>query len=705
MENKSREYDLHLEKLKLKDTINIINQEILNSIAYRKSLTNEIINYRKKFIEEYKDDEDAVIEYFDHERYVQEEAFRKVDKRLKEFNILKYSPYFGNITFEDKEFKDLDKYYIGRFGVTPDGYSEPLIVDWRAPVSSLFYAGTLGEHSYEAPNGKIEVDLKGRRQYIIKKGELSGMFDSAIDVKDEILQMVLGNNSNDKLKDIVMTIQKEQDEIIRQPRFSTTVVNGVAGSGKTTIALHRVAYLLYNYRKQLEDKLLILGPNSIFMEYISSVLPSLGESGGVKQKTFRDFAMEYVDSNLNIVPFNYEIESVLNKNHEAIKEIEYKGSSTFTDDLNKLIDKMEKQYFNAENLMFNGEILVSKEEIEKLINIEYKSMPLFRRGSKLKRILYNKIKYKRDDEFRAIEKKYRDKKQAMDSKQLSIEENNLEFSRKLEIRELVRRVLDAKASLVYLQGKSIENIYNNFNDNKPLLNDDLAAIIYLKIKLQGIKVKEELKHIVIDEAQDYSPLQFLVIKGLTLCNSFTIVGDVNQRLVKKEQIASMMNLDSIFKENDIKFFSLNKSYRSTKEIMEYANKFINNSGIVPLVRNGEKVHKENFDNMEELILSIKNMVEDMKDDGLESIAIICRNKNIMDKIATPIKEKLSVKALDHEDMIYTGGTVLIPSYFAKGLEFDGVIMVDNSETNSEDLIKYVMSTRALHRLSHYNISL
>ncbi|MEW8956650.1 UvrD-helicase domain-containing protein [Clostridium sp.] len=700
----SSDYDLQLEKFKLKETINIINEEILRGITKRKGLVNEILNYRKKFIEDYKDDEDQVIEYFDHERYVQEEAFKTIDRKLKELNTLKYSPYFGRIIFEDKEFEDVEKYYIGRFGVTPEGYDEPLIIDWRAPVASLFYAGTLGEHYYSAPGGEIEVDLQGRRQYIIKKGELQGCFDSDIDVKDEILQMVLSSNSNEKLKDIVMTIQKEQDEIIRNERLSVTVVNGVAGSGKTTIALHRIAYLLYNYRKQLEDKTLILGPNSIFMEYIGNVLPSLGEGNGVKQSTFREFAMQFIEDNKEIVPFTYEIEQVLKGEEEFLKEIKYKGSESFLGDLDKLIEDLNENYFKVGSLLFNNEVLVDKEEILSMINKDFKAMPLFRRSAKVKRILYNKIRYKRDDIFRDIESKYKKIKEEMPKDKLAVEENNINFKRKIEIRNLLREVLNAKESLRYLDGEKVEDIYNRFNNNKILLNDDLGAILYLKINLQGLKVKEELKHVVIDEAQDYSMLQFIVIKKLTGCNSFTIVGDVNQRLIKKEVESPMMNLHKIFPKESIKMFSLNKSYRSTKEIMDYANKFITGDNIVPLVRSGDKVYEEEVNSIEELAVSIKNTIDDMEEEGLESLAIICRNKDQINKIAPVLKETMNIKVLDNEDIIYRGGNVLIPSYFAKGLEFDGVIMVDEDGENSEDLVKYVMCTRALHRLYNYKIN-
>lgn len=253
----SKQVDFIREEEKLSEILEILNKEILKYLEKRKNVTNYILEARKKYVEEYKDDEDQIIDYFDHENYVKEEAYRTIDKRLMEFTKLKEIPYFGKVSF--KEGEDIpEDMYVGRYGLTLENSFEPLIVDWRAPIASLFYKGTLGKSSYNPPSGEIEVDILSRKQLVIKKGQLKGVFDSAIDVKDEILQMVLTDNSSDKLKDIVMTIQKEQDEIIREDRNKIVVVNGVAGSGKTTIALHRISYLLYNFRKQFGDKVINL---------------------------------------------------------------------------------------------------------------------------------------------------------------------------------------------------------------------------------------------------------------------------------------------------------------------------------------------------------------------------------------------------------------------------------------------------------------
>ncbi|WP_283690349.1 HelD family protein [Clostridium perfringens] len=696
-----KDIEFLVEEKKLEEVSNILNEEMLSYINKRKFVTQYILDYRKNAVEEYKDDEDKLIEYFDHERYVKEQAFTTIDNKLKELTILKESPYFGRVTFNDLEFDQKDTLYVGRFGVTPEGSYEPVIVDWRAPVASLFYHGSLEEASYTSPDGPIKCDIEGRRQIIVKKGELKGVFDSAIDVKDDILQMVLSNNSSDKLKDVIMTIQQEQDEIIRKERTSNIVVNGVAGSGKTTIALHRVAYLLYNYRKELEDKVLILGPNGIFMEYISQVLPSLGEVG-VKQETFASFALKEMDSELYIMSFDKYLEKILSEDKEFIEDAKYKNSYEIIEDLDNLVKEMDKDYFNVEDVKYFGDLVISKEEIEEMFNKHYEYMPLFRRSEKIKRIILSKIKDKRDEKVWELNEEIRKEKEKLTPEELLIEENNLEFRRKLRIREIVKEVMDSRAKLdSWISREDVLDIYDRFNGNKKEYTiNDLAPILYLAIKLEGKKATKDYRHVVIDEAQDYSPLQFKVVRELTGTKYFTVVGDVNQRLIKYSDLAPMMELGKIFDDVNPDIYNLNKSYRSTYEIMEYANKYLDEDRIIPIVRHGKPVEEIEFHNNEELSESIIESLKEFSNEGLESIAIITRDKEELEKVYNLISNKVHLVKFDNEDVLYKGGNVIIPSYFAKGLEFDGVIIVDNgsSKDENEDLIKYIMSTRALHRL-------
>lgn len=687
--------DFLMEEAHLNDTLNIINEEILSYIEKRKYITEYIIDYRKKVIEEYRDDEDKVLEYFDHESYVKEEAFKNIDKKLKEYTILKESPYFGKINFIE-EGDSPEEIYIGRFGLTREGTYEPVIVDWRAPIASLFYKGNVGESSYTSPSGDISADILSRKQLVIKNGELKGVFESAIDVKDEILQMVLTSNSSEKLKDIVMTIQEEQDEIIRAPKDKAVVVNGVAGSGKTTIALHRISYLLYNFRKQFGDKVLILGPNDIFMDYINGVLPSLGEDG-VDNMTFEAFAIKEIGINEPITEFSYYIEEAMKGNEEALKEYKYKSSFEFVRKLDDSIEEMNENYFSLDSVKFFGEEIVSKDEIRELFNKHYAYMPLFRRSDKIKRILISKIKDKRDEYVWKLNKEIQEKISALTEDELIFEKNNLDFTRRLRIREIVREVINARERLnEWLNNEDIVSIYKKITNTDNLGFMDLAGILYLMIKLNGKKTKKEYKHVVIDEAQDYNYIQFIVLKELTGAKSYTIVGDSNQRLIDTKEVPAMLKLNEIL--DNVMEFSLNKSYRSTQQIMEYASKFLDEEKIVPLVRSGESVLEEETENIEETIDTITSIIEDYEEEGLESIAVITKKKDELKNLSHRLKEKVKILTFDRNDIIYRGGKVLIPAYFAKGLEFDGVIILED-DTDTPNLVKYIMCTRALHRLS------
>ncbi|MEG1002100.1 MAG: AAA family ATPase [Clostridium sp.] len=694
----SNNLDFLMEEKNLEQTLSLLNEEILNYIDKRKYITQYIIDYRKKVIEEYRDDEDKVSEYFDHEAYVKEEAYKSIDRKLKEYTILKDSPYFGKVSFLEEDDRTAEEIYVGRFGLTKEGSFEPVVIDWRAPIASLFYKGTLGKSSYESPAGEIETDILARRQLIVKKGELKGVFDSAVDVKDDILQMVLTTNSSDKLKDIVMTIQEEQDEIIRAPKDKIVVVNGVAGSGKTTIALHRVSYLLYNFRKQFGDKVLILGPNDIFMDYINGVLPSLGEDG-IDNMTFEAFAKSEIGLEENFTEFAYYIEKAMNNNEKALSDYKDKSSKKFALKLDEKVKEMDEKYFNIEPVMFDGEEIVSAKEIEELFNKHYRYMPLFRRSEKIKRILTSKIKDKRDEKVRNLNSEIEEKIKTIKEEDLVFEKNNLEYQRRLQIREIVREVMNSRDALKsWLIHEDIVDIYKKITNTNDLGFMDLAGILYLMIKLNGKKCTKEYKHVVIDEAQDYNYMQFEVIKELTGCTSYTIVGDSNQRLIETDEAPAMTNLKDVFDESRIMEFFLNKSYRSTQEIMEYASQFLKEDKIIPLVRNGEKVLEEETESIEDTIETIASIIEDYEDEGLESIAVITKNKEELKEVSHRLKEKVKILTFDRNDIIYNGGKVLIPAYYAKGLEFDGVIILENEE-NTPDLVNYIMCTRALHRLS------
>lgn len=690
-----KQLEFAVEEERLKNVIEVISSEIYKCIDKRKFITNAILDYRKNALEEFKDDEDKIIEYFDHENYIKEESFRSTDKKLKELTILKTSPYFGKVTFREDDY-GIEDIYIGRFGVTLEETFESLIVDWRAPISALFYNGSGGEGKYISPDGERTTSILARMQYIIKKGKLEGLFNSQVDIKDEILQMVLSKNSSDKLKDIVMTIQKEQDNIIRQDKNKIIVVDGVAGSGKTTIALHRVAYLIYNNRELLENKVLILGPNRIFIDYISNVLPTLGETG-VFQTTFLDLALEHVNVD-EVIEVKEVMEKILSGDINFEKEILYKRSLQFKDDLDKLVEKLEEESCNCSEVIFNDNIIVTKESIIKMFTEELTSLPLFRRSKKIKRILFAKINDARDEAFRNIQKECQEEKDSYEPDKLIFHINDIDFKRKLKIRELVSQVIQVRKTLSYLDENNIENIYEEFNGSSEYTEEDIIGILYLKVKLQGLKLKREVKHLVVDEAQDYSPLQFIVLKELVNTKSMTIVGDSNQQLIVSGG-SSLNSISDIFPSDLIEVFKLNKSYRSTKEIMEYSNRYIDNVSIVPMVRTGAPVEKLEASSEIELKGRIVEAVNKLKENNLDNIAIITKTLTSAEEIWGLINDEVPSKIIEKDNLHIAEGVMVMPSYYAKGLEFDGAIVIEDFKGGDYvDNLMYIMCTRALHNL-------
>lgn len=677
--------DLEFEKSRLCEVLKLLDLEINKLIDERKSLSDQIVDIRKQDVEEFKFDEDKLIEYFDHARYAYEESFSFIDRKIKEANILKESPYFGKVFFVEEDFLP-ENFYIGRFGLILKNDDMPLIVDWRAPICSLFYSSKLGENSYLAPNKKeIFVDVTSKLQFVIKKSKMIGMFDSEIEIKDEILKVALSQNTSAKLKDIISTIQEEQDKIIRFKREESCIIDGVAGSGKTTIALHRVAYLLYTYRELLKDKVIILGPNKIFMDYIKDVLPSLGEAG-IIQQTFFEFVRDIIYIP-RMMMFSDYMEKILKD--ERFKEIIiYKNSGKFKDDLDNFLNEFERSNFSFNDVVLRDEIIMTKDELKDLYFNHFSYLPISRRIMRIKRTLFPKIREKRN----FIWKKIKEELNLSKKDYLDVE---FEFKVKEEFNNLLNDTIDLKKSLLYLNTGNIVEIYrkfNYFNDYDDLTNEDLTAICYILLFLKGNTYIDGYLHVVIDEAQDYSSLQFKVIKELTKCTSMTVVGDSFQKIVPPYYEASMNKLQG-------EHFNLNKSYRSTSKITDFASKFILKKVEVPVIREGDNVFEDVLENVEEVVEKSIRIIENYREKGLEFIAVICKDRRSLYRIKDPMRKRMFLNVIEDEKNIYKGGVVLITSYLSKGMEFDGVIYIDDLEEEGMHNLRYIICTRALHNLS------
>ena len=674
----------------LERVLGLILQEMMKNTSKKKVVYDDIVEYRKSLIDEYRSDEDKQIDYFDHNRYVQEESFKAIEKKLLELTELSSTPYFGKITLKEEGGEE-EALYIGKYGLVDEKLYEPLIIDWRAPIASLFYKGTVGKDTYKAPMGEVAVELILRRQFLIKEGQLRGIFDSQTDVKDEILLAVLSSNAGKKLKDIIMTIQEEQDKIIREKREGVLVVNGVAGSGKTTIALHRTAYLLYNYRQMLENKVLILGPNNMFMDYISQVLPSLGESG-VHHNTFKDLAMELLDFKEPMFMGEDYVEALLGEDEELVDDARRKRDPSFKDLLDAQIEEVEKTYFAFRDIAFLGKTLMTKEVMERTLLEDFKYMPFFKRAKRLKRVIITKLKEVRDERRYEIDKKYEAMKKM---KKDGNDANTLSGMRRSEIRELLRAVAIKREEFrEFSEGDYLKG-YKGFMAFKFYTEADIAPLLYFKHKLYGLKLPYQVNHVVLDEAQEYSLIHYEVLKDIAGTTSFTVVGDTNQMILHGD--SAMKDLRQVF--SDVRHYDLKKSYRSTFEIMDFANSFLGEEKIVPLVRQGAPVMDKEDLSLEACLEEIVQVVTAYKEADLDTIGILTKDMATTKELYQLLKNRINVKLIDSEDALLKGDLYLMPSYFAKGLEFDGVIMVEKKGEEGQALIRYIMATRALHRLT------
>lgn len=670
---------------------NLLMDEIIKNTEKKKVVYDDIIEYRKTLIDEYRSDEDKQIDFFDHNRFVQEESFKAIEKRLHELTELHETPYFGKVVFREKN-EDEEEIYIGKYGLVDEEHYDPLVIDWRAPIASLFYKGSVGRDSYKAPMGEIDVMIELRRQFLIREGELKGVFDTETDVRDEILLEVLSSNVSKKLKDIIMTIQQEQDTIIREDKKGIVVVNGVAGSGKTTIALHRTAFLIYHHRKNLENKVLILGPNNMFMDYISEVLPSLGESG-VRQNTFNDITLELLDFNEPILMGEDYTEAIISGDEELVKDAYLKRSNEFLKTLDEKILETEKTYFTFQDYTFLDEMLITKDEMERLLLKDFTHMPFFRRASRLKRILSKRLNTARDLKRYEIDEKYNKMKKEMSSD--GSEENMIMGMRKAEIRELIYHVGKKRDEFKVFAKSNYLRSYDELKEFAFYTEADLAPLLYMKHKLHGLKLPYEVNHMVLDEAQEYSFIHFKALSLITGCTSFTVVGDSNQMMLKSS--SAMLNLDELF--DHVRTYQLTKSYRSTFEIMDYANQFLDEGKIVPLVRHGHQVDERLDLSMEETLDTITDTVLRYKEEDIDTIGILTQDMETTKALYQLLKQKINVKLIDSEDALLRGGLYIMPSYFSKGLEFDGVIMAEKNGDEGPSLIRYIMATRALHYLT------
>ena len=662
--------EVMLEEKRLEDTINLIRGKIsvLGQELYERD--DKVLEFKKFMWDNRSDMDPAELKTMMSDNDLEIRMMMNKGEYLQKLFKIQNNPYFGSIIFKSDE--GVDEVYIGITHVTDDN-NKYYVHDWRSPICNLFYDYEVGKANYLAPMGRIYGEITRKRQYTIKDAKLLHVFDNNINIDDELLQEVLASESSDKMKNIVNTIQAEQNKVIRNTDDKNLIVQGIAGSGKTSVALHRIAFLLYKIDNLNSNNVLIFSPNKVFSEYISNVLPELGEDNTM-QTTINDFLDMEIKEFKKVETFTDFIERSYTKDND-FEFIKYKQSNKVYDDIDKYIDKLTNRLKFVDDL-FTRDYSYTIDELNYMLRDRYSKFPISERI----KFMANKIS---ENNFNgSLGKSKKISKELYD--RLNIKLNLLD----IYIDFFKSEYSDIKRDISYIR------------DNKNIINyDDACLYVYMKCILYGYNYNTYIKEIVIDEAQDYSLGQIKLISKIFKNASYTILGDINQTINPYYKYNSLEELCNILPSS--KYIELSKTYRSTEEIIDYSNRVLGLKHVSAIRRNEKMPVIEK--NEENLIEQLSSDIEESMKNG-KSLAIITKNMDECNKIYEMFKNK-GISMIDSNSKKFNRNFIVTPVYMAKGLEFDSVIIYTdkkNKYNNDEKYLYYVAITRAQHRLVVYN---
>lgn len=595
--------------------------------------------------------------------------------RRKKLLKLVSSPYFGRIDFQSASDQKETPVYVGIATFTDDTDQSNIIYDWRAPVSSMFYDFELGDAHYETPGGKIEGAISLKRQYKIVDGKMEFMIENAMSIHDEVLQRELSKSADDKMKNIVATIQRDQNQVIRNESAPVIIIQGVAGSGKTSIALHRIAFLLYRFRDSIKSKdILIISPNKVFADYIGNVLPELGEEQ-IPETGMEELAVELLENKFLFQTFFEQVALLLENPHpDFIERIKFKSTFEFVRQLNKYFIHLENNSFEQTNELKVAGVTVPFPFIIQRFK-SWSRMPMHKR---IPEVTKEVLQYIRNEANRKL--------------------NGRE---KAKVWEAIPRMFNVRSAF---------EVYKNFYDwinqrnmlrmmpGQKLEWADVFPLIYCKLRLEGAQSHDHIKHLLVDEMQDYTPVQYAVLSRVFKCKK-TILGDVNQP-VNPYSASSAEGIEEVFPQGEI--VKLFRSYRSTSQIVEFSLKISPNPNLIAMDRPGEQPEVMHYNSIDEEVAAIKNLCELFIQSKHQSLGIICKTQ----RQAADLFEKLKgLKAhlLTPESTTFTSGIIITTTHLSKGLEFDEVIVpfvsAENYKTDIDKRMLYIACTRAMHKLT------
>ena len=699
------------EEKRLAQTISLAEEQLKQAKEAADKKKSEIIEAKKDVRENTEhgitslytsDGFEALVEL---SQYINPVTDKIIDYEEEEHKILLLekmikSPYFARIDFKFDDEDEFEKIYIGRSSLRKNSYQEMYVYDWRSPIASVFYRFMTGEAFYDAPCGRVTGELNLKRQYEIKNGKLEYFFDSDVQIVDEFLRQLLSQNTTAKMKAIVETIQHEQDVVIRDMENDLLMVQGVAGSGKTSIALHRAAYLMYQglQTKLSANNIMIISPNSIFEQYISNVLPELGEDN-VISSVFEDILSALLIGR-KIQSRNDFLENlIVNSKYKEISRnsIEFKTSSFFREILDQFLIDIPRQWIEFEDVYYEGKCVVSRQILKDKI-LGRTETPL---GIKLEQL-----------EDYILEQIFGTGKGRGHKEEKNLIKQEIQKFIKIDIVELYKILFSNEAYFYSLlqnsnPSQNIKNIWKYTKENleaDSLYYDDAIAIAYLYLKIYGTNKYKNIKQVVIDEAQDYYPLQYEIFNLLFSNAKFTILGDMKQTLAKKEDISFYEQIQKILNKKKSSLIMLDKSFRCTNEILNFSLKFIEQSSqIKSFNRNGDSPKVYIADNSEIFIDEIVKEIKLCQEKGFQSICLICKTEKNSTYLFNKIKHKLDIQLIKNGSVSDLQGVFILPVYMSKGLEFDAVLICDADSQNYHDEddknLLYVACTRALHKLS------
>ena len=647
--------------------------------------------------------------------------------RLRQLTMARGQAYFARLDFTPAGCRP-ETWYLGRWGVLDPVALTPVVVDWRAPVANLYYSGQIGKMDYEAPDGRVEGELTLKRMLTVRDRELVSLFDTGIVSQEAYLQGVLGSVSTDRLRDIVTTIQAEQNIVIRHPLSEHLLVQGAAGSGKTTIALHRIAYLLYTFQKSLRpENMMILAPNPLFLSYISQILPDLGVER-VVQTTFEGWCREAMGRRMPKLRRESRLENNLSlsagEREQAGRLVRAKGSLALMEKLEAWLDRLQASVMPPNGMKMAGVVLMERAELEKVFLTDLRFFPLEQRITELKKIIRKRV----DSAAALLRERYGSSAEQMADRIRSTLRDSPQRQQKLKelytVRDQRYREIDARAR-AYLEAyrdkfslPDLTGLYRAFleecapdlvPEDGSLRQEDLPPLVLICRAVFGLRTKP-MKHIVIDECQDFSPFQVALLKKTNPAATFTLVGDLYQGIRADEGIRSWEEWKAPVFENRAKLCQLTVSYRNTVEIMDLAQKVAGCYPIggiretKPVLRHGEAPEIVRAESEKERLALIRDKVRAWQAEGYFSIALIEKTEERAKKLFRQLGAEVNARLLSETDAEYRGGVMILPASIAKGMEFDCVGVCDASAENFPDdeflcRILYVMMTRPLHRLA------